>query len=93
MEHAYQIGELVRIAENAIEISSEYFDPKMSEYCGGVYEVEEHQTAYGWEAPLYCLKDVYDRNDGYRWLWAEYWLEPVNGTVDISETEFSELLE
>lgn len=81
----YQVGEKVRIKENAKDIRTGlyFISPDMDKFCGNVYEIKSRNKEY------YRLVNV-TNEDNYHWWWDEIWLEPV--TDDYSEIENNEIM-
>ena len=87
----YQVGEKVRVKENAKDINSNnvfFASPDMDKYCGNVYVVRSCASG------IYTLEDVSSEDksindDGY-WLWVEDWLEPVG--AEYNEIENDEIM-
>ena len=88
----YQVGEYVKIKENAKDIYAPsvcFASPGMDKFCGNVYQIRKYYSK-----ECYFLEDVKSTDDtvngdGY-WIWAEEWLEPVG--EDYSDIENDEIM-
>ena len=93
----FEVGDLVRVKDNAYEIGHSYIDfpSDMNQYCGHEYKVLKAQKrASG--LTVYKLENVTADNnamngDGY-WIFVEEWLEKVNETnIEIDDKELEEM--
>lgn len=95
----FNIGETVRVKENASEIThhSIGFSRKMYPFQGEEFVVKEKREHYS-GCYIYILEDVKSEDptvngDGY-WMWVKEWLEPVCTTkIEVSEDDFMTMFE
>ena len=75
----YQIGDLVRIKDNAYEIHSDclnFASPAMDKFCGETFTIRSYYYDYAYKLDGVTSSDDKINEDGY-WVWCDEWLEPA----------------
>ena len=81
----YQVGDRVRIKENAHKIiTATYFNHEMEKFEGKTFEISRVLNNH------YIFDEIMNE-DGYEWYWCEEWVEDDGSEIIISENDFKNM--